>query len=348
MYHFYPSKSVDTNVRSGETSIANLILRGLDLIFPIINSVTLNTTTLNAGGEILVTVNATDDVAVTDVEAYSGYDVGNFVVGTSLIYQGKNIWNGTINAIEDVHSVNVSARDAAGNIAWNNSTGYNARKISTLASISVLPTIAKLTTGETQLFNATARDQDGNPISGIGISWISTNMTVGNVTQLNAITGSDGNVSAAFTGIEAGTVTLNATNGTVIGSAVVVVTSSISKLNGSISGYEINDTNDNGKWDAGEKGLSGWNVTLISNKGDNKNGNVVRKETTTDAAGFYSFDDLPAGKYTLREKLEKGFEATSSPVKNIKLAKDENSMNNNFTNMPAQRRIRDGKTGAME
>ena len=88
---------------------------------PVINSVTLNTTAPHTGMAILVTVNATDDVAVTSVEAN----------GTSLIYQGGNVWNGTIIAVEGTHSVNVSARDVAGNIAWNNSTSYTATISST-------------------------------------------------------------------------------------------------------------------------------------------------------------------------------------------------------------------------
>lgn len=52
----------------------------------------------------------------------------------------------------------------------------------------------------------------------------------------------------------------------------------------------------------------------------------------TDVTGFYKFDNLPEGRYFLIEKLKKGFVATSSPVKRIRLAQGKNSMNNNFTN----------------
>ncbi len=102
----------------------------------------------------------------------------------------------------------------------------------------------------------------------------------------------------------------------------------------SISGYKINDINGNGKWDAGEAGLLNWTIRLIGIIGTGKNNSVIRKETLTDSMGFYKFDNLSAGRYILIEKLKKGFVATGSPVKRIKLAQGENSMNNNFMNRP--------------
>jgi serine-aspartate repeat-containing protein C/D/E len=101
-----------------------------------------------------------------------------------------------------------------------------------------------------------------------------------------------------------------------------------------ISGYKINDTNGNGKWDLGEKGIPNWTIRLIGIIGKGKNTNVIRKVTTTDAMGLYKFDNLPEGRYFVIEKHEKGFVPTSSPVKRIKLAHDKDSLNNNFTNRP--------------
>jgi hypothetical protein len=103
---------------------------------------------------------------------------------------------------------------------------------------------------------------------------------------------------------------------------------------GSISGYKINDTNGNGKWDAGENGISNWTTKLIGITGTGKGTKVIRKETFTDAMGFYKFDNLQAGRYIVIEKLKKGFVPTSSPVKRIKLAQNQISTNNNFTNKP--------------
>jgi hypothetical protein len=103
---------------------------------------------------------------------------------------------------------------------------------------------------------------------------------------------------------------------------------------GSISGFKINDTNSNGKWDAGEKGISNWTIRLIGIIGKGKDSKVIRIETLTDATGFYNFDNLLEGRYFVIEKLKKDFVPTSSPVKRIKLAQGMNSMNNNFTNRP--------------
>ncbi|WP_187151728.1 lectin like domain-containing protein [Methanosarcina siciliae] len=86
---------------------------------PVINSVSLNNSNPNAGDLILVSVNATDNVEVTSVEAS----------GNILNYISGNIWEGTINALSGTHFVNVSARDEAGNVAWNNSTSYTVTEI---------------------------------------------------------------------------------------------------------------------------------------------------------------------------------------------------------------------------
>jgi hypothetical protein len=98
---------------------------------------------------------------------------------------------------------------------------------------------------------------------------------------------------------------------------------------GSISGFKINDLNGNGRWDAGENSLSGWTIQLIGVGAETRR---IRKENTTDDQGFYRFENLPAGKYLIKENHQKGFVPTSSPVKVITLVQGENSINNNFTN----------------
>lgn len=94
---------------------------------PAVNTVTLNTTTPNTGDSIMVTVNATDDVAVISVAA-------NDVV---LPHQSGDMWTGTITAIAGIHYVNVSATDAAGNVGWNNSTSYTATTPDTIPPAAI-------------------------------------------------------------------------------------------------------------------------------------------------------------------------------------------------------------------
>ncbi len=75
----------------------------------------MSTNTPNTGDIILVTVNVTDGIPITNVTA-NGVPLTNWY----------NIWNGNITAIEGTHSVNVSASDGAGHVTWDNSTSYTA------------------------------------------------------------------------------------------------------------------------------------------------------------------------------------------------------------------------------
>lgn len=93
-----------------------------------------------------------------------------------------------------------------------------------LTTITVMPATAQLAVGGTQKFNATARDQNNNPMAGINITWASNNTTVGNVTPLNLLTDANGNATTTFTSATPGTALVNATNTTVSGNATVIVT----------------------------------------------------------------------------------------------------------------------------
>ena len=99
-----------------ELVLKNVILP--DTEKPVIHSVELSTNNTTAGLPITVTVNATDNVAVTSVTAE----------GVALTQQDSgDLWIGEIIAEEGTDViVNVTARDAAGNIAYNNTTMYTA------------------------------------------------------------------------------------------------------------------------------------------------------------------------------------------------------------------------------
>lgn len=93
-----------------------------------------------------------------------------------------------------------------------------------LTSILVSPSTATLIVGGTQQFTASTKDQNGTPMAGINISWMSSNTTVGNITPSNSITDANGKASATFTALVSGIVTVNATNGTVTGNVSVTAT----------------------------------------------------------------------------------------------------------------------------
>jgi hypothetical protein len=72
-----------------------------------------------------------------------------------------------------------------------------------------------LVIGGNQQFNAIALDQNNQPIPGINITWTSSNLNVGNITPLFAITGTDGNASATFDALAVGTDVVTTSNGSV-------------------------------------------------------------------------------------------------------------------------------------
>ena len=93
----------------------------------------------------------------------------------------------------------------------------------TLTSITVSPLTKTLYIGDTQLFTATAKDQNGNPMAGIIIAWTSSDTSVGTVSHTSATTDSNGKATTTFTAKAVGTTTITATNGTVSGTAEVTV-----------------------------------------------------------------------------------------------------------------------------
>ena len=94
---------------------------------------------------------------------------------------------------------------------------------SILKSILISPSATTtLTVGESQLFSATAIDQNDNPITGIEVSWTVSNSTVGSVNPTNGITVTGG-ATTMFTALAAGTTMVNATNASVKGTASVTI-----------------------------------------------------------------------------------------------------------------------------
>ena len=83
-----------------------------------------------------------------------------------------------------------------------------------LTTITISPATANLLIGGTQVFTASARDQNGKVMTPV-LSWTSSNDTVGTI-----------DASGNFNALAAGTTTIKAANGTVYGTASVTVTSS--------------------------------------------------------------------------------------------------------------------------
>ncbi len=107
----------------------------LDNIKPRINGVKLSTITPMTQA-ISITVDASDDIDVVEVKAND----------VRLFNMEANIWEGTIPAIIGFHSVNLSARDEAGNVVWNNSTNYTATAPAPSPTSSPIPALTPIPT----------------------------------------------------------------------------------------------------------------------------------------------------------------------------------------------------------
>ena len=91
----------------------------------------------------------------------------------------------------------------------------------------------------------------------------------------------------------------------------------------SLSGFVYRDANGNSTRDTGEAGLAGARVVLTGNFNRTVSGNsavfvgATREVATTDAAGKYTFSQLPAGVYTISVLPPGSFHATGPTVGNL-------------------------------
>ncbi|UCD51109.1 MAG: hypothetical protein JSW27_00465 [Phycisphaerales bacterium] len=104
---------------------------------------------------------------------------------------------------------------------------------------------------------------------------------------------------------------------------------------GSISGSKFKDCNYDGIWDVGEEGVAGWTVCLT---GEDILGNVFGPPddcVTTNVDGYYKFDDLLPGSYTVCEDTsDPDWAATSPTCIDVDLAVAEHSTDVDFGNVP--------------
>jgi hypothetical protein len=96
-------------------------------------------------------------------------------------------------------------------------------------------------------------------------------------------------------------------------------------LRSNISGYKINDTNNNSVWDPGEVGIGGWNITLKNATG------ASIASILTDGSGFYQFTNIVQGSYNVTEENRVGWIHTNASSQSIILAGSDIT-NLNFTN----------------
>ncbi len=99
---------------------------------------------------------------------------------------------------------------------------------------------------------------------------------------------------------------------------------------GSISGQKFEDLNGNKHKDNGEPGLAGWTIFIdADNDGILDTGEI---STITNDYGNYSFTNLTAGNYTIREVQQTGWQQTTSDPKAIEILSGMDVFNIDFGN----------------
>lgn len=169
--------------------------------------------------------------------------------------------------------------------------------------------------------------------------WIIT--LSGNGVTLTSTTDSNGNY--LFTNLQPGTYTLTETSqsGWIAGptgsqkTVTVGTNTALNNINfgnrqipivGSICGMKFNDLNGNGIKDAGESGISNWEIKLTG---------AAAKTDTTDSSGNYCFNNLTAGTYTVSETNKTNWQQTYPALPgthSITLTAGQNLTNIDFGN----------------
>ena len=191
----------------------------------------------------------------------------------------------------------------------------------------------------------------------------------GNPVSLTTTTGADGSYS--FNGVPAGNYTVTETQpagyldgkdsggnsgGSVTDDKVANISLPVGvvtpvtgvnfgeQLAAMLSGFVYVDAGDDGIKGVGETPIAGVSVTL---SGTDNLGNAVTGTTTTNAQGFYEFAALRPGSYSVTESQPAAYldgkDTAGTPgdgvvsndkISNITLASGENSVNNNFGELP--------------
>ncbi len=316
----------------------------------------------NGIGGVTVTLTGTDDlgnsVALTATTSITGF------------YSFDNLRPGTYTVIETQPSGYLDGRDTAGTLGGD--TTVNDR----IATIGLTPGAASLNNNFGELRPASLsglvyRDDNNNGSfdgSDPGIGGVTITLTgtddLGNSVVLTTTTSITG--FYRFDNLRPGTYTVSETQpvgyfdgaetvgsaggsiiaNDVIGNITLSVGDEATGYNfgeipaARIAGFVYEDDNNDGVFDTGENGIGGVTVTLT---GTDDLGNSVALTATTSITGFYSFDNLRPGTYTVIETQPSGYldgrdtagtlggdTTVNDRIATIGLTPGAASLNNNF------------------
>jgi len=188
--------------------IVNVVKSLTDTIHPVI--------TINGLNPVNITVGTTYiDAGAVAVDAVDGSVA---VVATGSVNTKK----------AGTYTITYTAADKAGNKATATRTVNVVKPV--LTTITVSPSSITVSRKSTQTFTAIAKDQLGNPMKGIVISWSSKVRSIGTVNPVTAITGTNGQATTKLTASasKTGQTIVTARSGTISGGGTVSEAETIS------------------------------------------------------------------------------------------------------------------------
>ena len=223
------------NATNGSVSGSADVTVSEEVVTPVLTTITVSPSTaaLSIGDTPVFTATALDqnDLPMEGINiTWTSSDMAVGTVSPENVITGAD---GTVTTIFTAIAVGTAMVNATNGSVSGSADVTVSEEVVTpvLTTITVSPSTAALSIGDTPVFTATALDQNDLPMEGINITWTSSDMAVGTVSPENAMTGADGKVTTTFMAIAMGTSIVNATNGSVVGSAEVVVHEEIEEIN---------------------------------------------------------------------------------------------------------------------
>jgi uncharacterized protein YjdB len=233
---------------SNNTSVASVSASGV-VTGVAVGSATITATVAGISANVTITVNAPAPVPVTTISlsptsvsvvagstaqiAATPRDAqGNALVGRTITWASNNTAVASVSAtglITGVAAGSATITVTSGSINANIFVTVTTPAPAAIATISLSSTSVSVTAGSTSLITATARDGQGNALTGRVLTWASNNSAVATVSPTGLITG-----------LTTGTATITATGEGILASLTVTVSPgavaniSISPLGGSL------------------------------------------------------------------------------------------------------------------
>jgi len=188
---------------------------------PVLTEITVTPTTAT------LAIGETEQFTATALDQF-----GSAMTGVEIAWTSSDEAIGTIDANGTFTALAAGTADVtatAGNVTGSATVTVEAPAEPVLDSIQITPTGATIVIGDTQRFMATARDQDGNVMSGVAVNWTSSDETVGAIDAdgiFSALAEGTATVTATVENITA-TANVTVNNGEPALASIVVVPSAI-------------------------------------------------------------------------------------------------------------------------